>query len=176
MKNKNIDINKIKVVIFDFDDTLAIHKDKDFFKHRSESEEKFLSFYKNAYLNSDSFYEKIEPCIKSELLYKLINILRSNSVKMYCLSGMKFSFHLKAKQSFINKNYGNDIEVISCQSQEQKVDGVKIIQQITNCNLNEILFIDDMEENIINLNNLGVYALLADNVETLLNDLQCSVL
>lgn len=172
MKNKNIDINKIKVAIFDYDDTLAIHKDKDFFKHRSESKEKFLNYYKNAYLNSDSFYEKIEPCTKSELLYKLINILRSNGVKMYCLSGMEFSFHLKAKQSFINKYYGDDIEVISCQSQEQKVDGVKIIQRINNCKLNEILFVDDMEKNVINLNNLGVYALLADDVETLLNNLQ----
>ena len=39
---------------------------------------------------------------------------------MYCLSGMKFSFHLKAKQKFINKQYGNDIEVISNGTQELK--------------------------------------------------------
>jgi len=45
---------------------------------------------------------------------------------MYCLSGMKFSFHLKAKQNFINKYYGNDIEVISTSSQELKLKGVKI--------------------------------------------------
>ena len=170
MKNKNIDINKIKVAIFDFDDTLAIHKDKDFYKHRKESDEKFLDFYKNAYLNFDSFYEKIEPCTKSEVLYKLINILRSNGVKMYCLSGMNFSFHMKAKQSFVNKNYGDDIEVISSQSQERKVDAVKIIQRINSCNLNEILFIDDMEENITKLNELGVYASLVNNAEILLNE------
>ena len=40
MKLEDIDLNGIKVVIFDFDDTLAIHKDKDYVKHRNESEEK----------------------------------------------------------------------------------------------------------------------------------------
>lgn len=43
MKIGDVDLNNIKVSIFDFDETLAIHKDKDFTKHRSESEE---SFYK----------------------------------------------------------------------------------------------------------------------------------
>lgn len=30
MKNRKIDLENIKVAIFDFDDTLAIHQDKDF--------------------------------------------------------------------------------------------------------------------------------------------------
>ena len=62
---------------------------------------------------------------------------------MYCLSGMKFSFHLKAKQNFINKYYGDDIEVLSSSTQDLKLDGVKIIQRINNCNLDEMIFIDD---------------------------------
>ena len=41
MDKDNIDINNIKIAIFDFDDTLAIHKDKDFAKHRKESEDNF---------------------------------------------------------------------------------------------------------------------------------------
>ena len=68
MKN-NLNLENIKVVIFDFDGTLAIHKDKDFVKHRNESEDKRLSYYSNAYQNPNSFYEKIEPCDKSEILY-----------------------------------------------------------------------------------------------------------
>ena len=119
---------------------MAIHKDVDFLKHRSESEEKRLNYYKNAFLN---FYTDIEVCDRSEVCYKLIKRLIDNNIKMYCLSGMKFSFHLKAKQEFINKQYGNDIEVISVCTQELKVDGIKIISKIYGCNLNEILFIDD---------------------------------
>ena len=163
--NYNIDIDKIKVAIFDFDGTLAIHQDKNYLNRRKESEEKRLGYYLNAYKNPDTFYDDIEPCLRSEPLYELINILRKNNVKMYCLSGMKFSFHLKAKQTFINKYYGRDIEAVTAASQELKVDGVKIIKDYNKCNLDEILFVDDIEENIINLNNIGVKALLIEDVE-----------
>lgn len=166
--NDSIDLNNLKVAIFDFDDTLAIHKDKEFSKHRRESEDSFLNYYLNAYLNSESFYDIIEPCTKSDLLYELINKLRNKGVKMYCLSGMKFSFHLKAKTHFVHKYYGNDIEVISTQSQERKLDAVKIIQRINNCKFNQILFIDDLEKNIIRLRDLDVNAFLISDVNSLL--------
>lgn len=81
---------------------------------------------------------------------------------------MKFSFQLKAKQNFIHKYYGNGIEVLSCYPQERKVDAVKIIQKVNNCNLTEILFVDDIEYNMDKLNNLGVCALLIDEVDSLL--------
>ena len=160
MKIENINLDNIKVVIFDFDDTLAIHKDKDFCKHRRESEDKYLGYYLNAYKNPDIFYEDIEPCIRSEILYNFIIKLRNKKIKMYCLSGMKFSFHLKAKQAFINKHYGNDIEVISFATQELKIDGVKIIQRFENCNIDEILFIDDRQDVIDLLNNNGIKSIL----------------
>ena len=130
MNLDEIDLNSIKVVVFDFDETLAIHKDKEFTKHRSKNEESFSTWYCNAYKNPNIFYEKIEPCVKSDVLYEFINKLRNNKIKMYCLSGMKFSFHLKAKQAFIDKNYGNGIEVITSSTQELKLKGVKIIGKI----------------------------------------------
>ena len=165
MKIENINLDNIKVVIFDFDDTLAIHKDKDFCKHRRESEDKYLGYYLNAYKNPDIFYEDIEPCIRSEILYNFIIKLRNKKIKMYCLSGMKFSFHLKAKQAFINKHSGNDIEVISSATQELKIDGVKIIQRFENCNIDEILFIDDRQDVIDLLNNNGIKSILVNNIE-----------
>ena len=75
---------------------------------------------------------------------------------MYCLSGMKFSFHFRAKQDFINKKYGNDIELISVGTQQLKLDGIKIISKINNCNLDEILFIDDLEDTVSYLKSNGV--------------------
>ena len=73
-----INLNNIKVAIFDFDDTLAIHKDADYKKRRNENEENLINYYLNAYLNPNSFYEIIEPCSISEPIFKLINILRKN--------------------------------------------------------------------------------------------------
>ena len=164
MDIKNIDINKIKVAIFDFDDTLAIHKDKEYSFHRKENEEKRLGYYLNAYKNPGDFYDIIEPCQKSELLYDLICELRRKNVKIYCLSGMKFSFHLKAKQSFINKHYGEDIEVIAAGSQELKLDGVKIIAKYFNYSLNEILFVDDREDIVKLMTSNGVKSFLVTDL------------
>lgn len=164
MKLNEIDLSNIKVVIFDFDDTLAIHKDKEFSKHRSESEENFVNFYLNAYNKPNCFYDEIEPCIKSEILDVFIKELRKRNIKMYCLSGMNFTFHLKAKQSFINKYYGEDIEILSTSSQELKLKGVKIIQKINNCNLDEILFIDDRKDVIELLTQNGVKGIIVDDI------------
>lgn len=165
MKLKDVNLNNIKLVIFDFDETLAIHKDSDFTKHRSETEESFINWYYNAYTDPESFYDEIEPCVKSEVLYNLVSDLRSRNIKMYCLSGMKFSFHLKAKQAFVNKYYGKDIEVISTSLQELKLKGVKILQKINNCNLNEILFIDDKSDVVELLNQNGIKAINVENIE-----------
>lgn len=165
MKIENINLENIKVVAFDFDDTLAIHKDKDFSNHRRESEDKYLSYYLNAYQNPDTFYEDIEPCIKSEALNNLIIKLRSKDIKMYCLSGMKFSFHLKAKQSFINKHYGTDIEIISTATQELKLDAVKIIKKLNNCRLEEILFIDDRQDVVDFLRKNKINSIFVNDIE-----------
>lgn len=164
MKLDNIDLNNIKVAVFDFDETLAIHKDKDFTKHRSESEENFTNWYYNAYKNPNNFYDEIEPCAKSKILYDFITNLRNKEIKMYCLSGMKFSFHLKAKQIFIDKYYGNDIEVISTSEQELKLKGIRIIAKLNNCKLDEILFIDDNSDVITLLEKNGIKALHVDNI------------
>lgn len=150
MESKEIDLSNIKVAIFDFDETLAIHKDKDkdYLKHRNETEENLIKYYLNAYLNPEIFYETIEPCSISKKIQELIKKLEKRC-KIYCVSGMKFSFHLKAKEHFVHKYYSNDIEVISTRTQELKCEAVKILKRINNCKLNEILFVDDIEENIV---------------------------
>lgn len=165
---KKINLDNIKVAIFDFDDTLAIHKDKNYIEHRNENEENLLNYYLSAYLNPNSFYDSIEPCDISKSIFKLITILRKNNVKLYCVSGMKFSFHFKAKENFVHKYYGNDIEMISAKNQELKVEAAKIISKINNCNLNEILFIDDIVKNINTFNKIGINALLLDDIDSII--------
>ena len=84
---------------------------------------------------------------------------------MYCLSGMKFSFHFNAKKDFINKNYGNDIELVSVGTQELKLDGIKIISKVNNCNLNEILFIEDLEKTVDYLKSNGVSSINVNDIK-----------
>lgn len=155
-KKNNLKLGSMRVVIFDFDGTLAIHRDKKYVEHRNGSESKRLDYYSDAYQNPNDFFKDMEPCDRSEELYNFINDLRNKNIKMYCLSGMKFSFHFKAKQDFINNQYGDDIELISVGTQELKLDGIKIISKINNCNLDEILFVEDLDDTINYLRNNGV--------------------
>ena len=166
MEREEFDLNNIKVAIFDFDETLAIHKSDEYLRH--ETEEKVFNYYVNAYQNPEIFYETIEPCIISEPLYKLINILKNNNTKMYCVSGMEFSFNLKAKEYFVHKYYGDNIEMISAGTQELKVNAVKIIKNINKCDLSEILFVDDIIENIDRFEKMGIHGLLPDDVKNIL--------
>lgn len=171
MEEKIIKLNEIKVAIFDFDDTLAIHQDKEFFKHRNESESNFLSYFINAYTKSTSFYDTIEPCSVLEPLYKLVKFFEKSGVKMYCVTGMQFSFNIKAKEAFVHNHYSDKIEVISTNSQKSKVEAIKIIGKLNECKLNEILFVDDLEENIARFKNIGIKALLPSEVGILSKDL-----
>ncbi len=93
------------------------------------------------------------------ILYNLVQEIRNRNIKMYCLSGMKFSSHFNAKQNFINKQYENDIELVSAGSQQLKFDGIKIITKANNCSLDEILFIEDLEDTVSYLKKNGINAI-----------------
>ena len=79
-------------------------------------------------------------------------------------------FHLRAKEYFVHKYYGNDIEVISTRNQQLKIDAAKIISKANNCNLNEILFVDDIDKNVINFNKIGMNAILPNEVDSLMSE------
>ena len=49
-----------------------------------------------------------------------------------------------------------------------EIDASKIISKINDCNLNEILFVDDIEKNVINFNKIGIKAILPNDVDSLI--------
>lgn len=163
-----MNLKNIKLAIFDFDDTLAIHKDKDYVEHRTELGEN--NYFRRAFENPDTFYETIEPCDVSKDMINLISYLRLHNVKMYCLSGMRMSLHAEAKQHFINENYGNDIKLVSASTQEYKVDVVKILQESIGCKSDEVLFVDDLQKVVSLMKEQGYVALLESQVKNITID------
>lgn len=161
-------LNDIKLAIFDFDDTLAIHNDKKYREHREKLGKN--NYYKNAFEHPDIFYDKIEPCEISENIRNLICYLGLHNVKMFCLSGMHMSLHYDAKQTFINKNYGKDIKLLSACTQERKIDVVKILQESFHCKPHEILFIDDVQMVVDLMKQQGYMAILEKDVGKLENE------
>ena len=164
MKWSDIDLTGVKLAIFDFDGTLALHEDENFAQRRKESDEAYINFFTSAYKNPETFYDDTEPCRRSEALYALICEMRKRNIKIFCLSGMGLTFHLKAKQAFVNKYYGDDIEVLTVASQDRKLKGVQILQNIVGCNLDEVLFVDDLREVIKFLSENGIKGIHADEI------------
>lgn len=108
-------LKDIKLAIFDFDDTLAVHKNRDYVKSREHSGDEY---FLKAFMNPETFYESVEPCEPSDDMRNLIGYCRFNNIKMYVLSGMRFSLHMEAKKHFVSEKYG-DIDFIMASSQEK---------------------------------------------------------
>lgn len=155
-------LNKIKVAVFDFDDTLAIHKDKDYSQNRKGINNYFIQ----AYLHPDTFYEITEPCYPSPVLQNVVVYCRLNNIPMFCVSGMRFSLHMDAKIAFIQKYYGNDIKFIMAFSQERRADVVQVLKETNRCDTSEILFVDDMDCNISNMSDLDILRLVLMTLKT----------
>lgn len=164
-----MNLSNIKIAAFDFDDTLAVHKDKDYVVHRKALNED--NYFKTAYLCPTEFYESIEVCIAPLEMQSFISYLRSlGSIKLYCISGMKHTLHFKAKEAFIHKHYGSDIELVAAGSQERKADVLRILQSAHDCRSDEVLFIDDRQDTINLLCKQGFNAILASDISTLSPD------
>lgn len=76
----------------------------------------------------------------------------------------------EAKQHFINKNYGEDIKLVSANTQEYKVDVVKILQESIGCKSDEVLFVDDLQKVVSLMKEQGYVALLKSQVKNITID------
>lgn len=160
-----IKLDDIKIAIFDFDDTLAIHKNINYRDIKNRTKEDKEKYYMDAYLYPKEFYEDIDPCYILPEILDFINILRNRNIKLYCVSGMRNSFNLEAKEYFIKKYYGNDIKLIITKNQDSKIDVSSILAKINKCNLSNILFVDDLIDNVIKFKSVGINAVVPKEIK-----------
>lgn len=158
----------LKIAFFDFDNTLALYIDDECEERVKEYGED--KYYANAFEFPDVFYENIEQCIASVEMVELVNYLRKKGVKLYCLTGMKTSLNAQAKKSFIKNHYGDDFDFYSAGTQSLKRMVVCIIREVNKYEPEEVLFVDDLAENIEMMRNDGVFAILANDVKNLIYD------
>jgi len=156
--------SNIKVAVFDFDDTLAIHLNRYYLDDRKNSEETWLNFYIKAYTNPDFFYDEVEVCLAPESLKLLVSELRNNGAKIYLLTGMPCSLNFEAKKAFVHKYYGNDIECLSVMDQKTKITAMKVLQRLHSCSPEQILLVDDIPSNIGLAKDAGFSAALTTDV------------
>ena len=78
-----LSLKNIKIAVFDFDDTLAIHKNRAYAVDRTND------YFVQARQFPEIFYTEIEPCYALDEMRRLVAVCRENNVGMYCLSGMR---------------------------------------------------------------------------------------
>jgi hypothetical protein len=153
------DLQGLKVAILDFDGTLALQNKP------TEADCVHEKWHYVPYKNKD-FY--IESHMAPQYMIDFVQKLRDVGVeKIYCLSHMPYSFMLEAKQRFIDKYYGDDIEVIACGTVKDKIDAVDILHSMYS---NEYyrpetwIVVDDLWDTISVMRSKGYKAMLPQEV------------
>ena len=164
-------LNNIKIAVFDFDGTLAIHRDRNYVENRKADED---GYFLKAYENPQDFFETIEPCTTNTDIKNLVSYCRNNGIPMFCVTGMRFSLHMPAKAAFIKKHYGNDIELIASAGQQHKSDVVRILMRHFNVSPEQVMFVDDMQTTLDMLNRdtgiMGVHLSEVKDIKTKYGD------
>lgn len=129
----------ITMAVFDFDDTLAMHQGS-----RDIEKNHLQLFYDAAQHSPETFYERVVPCKAPKATVDFVKKLAFDGVRLVCLSGMRCSLNLAAKQAFIEKHYDGNFEFIIVCSQEFKADILQFICE----HPDQTLYVDDVEDNL----------------------------
>lgn len=133
------DLAQYKFVIFDFDDTLYIHKEHILGLTEEEQLPYDISMLKGEAETDD------EPGEKSELLEVFIGLCKDRDCKIgLCSSTLSYK-HMVAKERWVKNNYKytSEIENFCVGKTEDKIRMLKTIAKTYNIELNQILFVDD---------------------------------
>lgn len=136
----------VKLVIFDFDGTLAIHQNHDYIERRERNG--LQEYFAEAFKHPDTFYETFDPCVSNPQLVKMVELCRTANIPMCCVSGMKSSLHKRAKEAFIHKHYGKDIPLIVAADGKNKPFVAGVLSRVFELKHGEVLELDD-EESVI---------------------------
>lgn len=140
-----INLDEIKLVVYDFDDTLCIHE-----KHSdSEDEEHLYNITvlkegSKAYTGSTNIQMKwfIDKCTKLGIRQGLISATRSYK-------------HASAKCNWVSENYGINLEDFCVGNPRDKIEMLCSIKDAYNLEEYEILLVDDYWQNLEDAANKG---------------------
>lgn len=142
-----INLEKAKIVLYDFDDTLCIHK-----KHGLHND----TDYAAAMVNQDiEWWDKI-GCEPNKAMEKFMNICANKDMEQGLISAVGFSISSTLKRMWVLQKYGiqlNDYCTGSFEGKAKIIQGLIIAKNLSPEN---ILFIDDYWKNLEMVAQLGV--------------------
>lgn len=125
-------IAKLKIILFDFDDTLCIHTD-----HTSGGDEE----YNTKMVVGDMSARK--DCQVNEQMALFMNICEEKGIRMGIISTAESFRHMETKQQFIKRMYGVNLENFCVGTQDGKLDMLNAIAAAYVYEKDEIAIVDD---------------------------------
>lgn len=142
-----IDLSKVKVVLYDFDDTLCIHKN-----HQC--------FDANTYNTDILLYgpETFKMCKPNSAMKEFMNLCKSKNIRQGLASHVLSVKHADAKNKWVKKEYGIELEDYCVGHAEGKVEMMNAIHSAYGYSKDEILIIDDLYPTLEKAANEGFQA------------------
>ena len=152
-----IELEKVRVVFFDFDDTLcihSIHKDLD---------------YKVIKSATYRIFDKI-GCRVNKQMFNFIKQLKRSNIEMHLISATGDKDRVALKLEWVLKRYGVDMIDSCVEHHVDKITKIKEYCGSQGLNYNEALYIDDMYQNLDSATNIGIQTCSPMEVVNYMND------
>ena len=144
-----VNLDKVKLVLWDFDDTLCIHTD-----HTSAKDE-FDTEYNVKVLRGEDPYTE---CFVSEELMTIMHDLERRGVRQGLISATRGYVHAKNKEMWVREKYGVQLENHCVSNSHMKLGMLLAIAEADGLNREEILIVDDYYENLTEAADAGFQA------------------
>lgn len=131
----------VKYVVFDFDDTLCIHK-----SHSSKDWDVVLSTYSD---------EPFKRCVKSTLMQDFMDLCYKRNIPMGLISAVELPVRSVLKQDWVEKNYSYKLENFCVCKAEDKQTMLSYIIGRNNICSRELLLVDAMYSTLESCDNNG---------------------
>ena len=156
-------LENLEMVLFDFDDTLAVHSQG----HRiSDHLMEYLS-----YIHSGETFPKSWNKSKPNLqLKKFMDYLAYKNIPMGLISGVRDCKTAERKIKWVKENYGYLLENYCVSSQEQKIIELKVLAKVNRLHENQIAIIDDLYPNLEKAESEGFVALSPMQIVNMFNE------
>lgn len=156
-------LENLKMVLFDFDDTLAVHSQG----HRISDH--LMKYMINVHSGSKELWNTSKPNLQ---LKKFMDYLACKNISMGLISGVHDCKAAERKIEWVKENYGYSLENYCVSSQEQKMIELSTIAEVNGFHKNQIALVDDYYENLGNAEKMGFTTFSPMEIVNLVNCFQ----
>lgn len=143
------DFKGVKLVLFDFDDTLAIHT-----KHYDEDDS---VYFEDMLRGNSEWWTK--RCEISEKMKNLLQICYISNIRVGLISAVSLPIIADMKIKWVEDHYGYKLENFCSSTAGEKLAIIETAMKAYNLKPNEICFIDDLYSTVIKVASKGVWAI-----------------